>query len=167
MVAFRSQDTIIYPYPCSICVDSGKGICLNNKTCDCFSGFIGPTCVGNYEFIYLKNDHMTFFRTKDPVTTSIAHLDASQINIAAIVAGVLGGALFATIISLVLFFIWKKRMKKKACSYSPSTSTTPSTSLSSIPIVAPALYSIAALSRRSSSVTSAPTLTYHLYEELL
>ncbi|CAM4767924.1 unnamed protein product [Rotaria magnacalcarata] len=138
MVAFRSQDTIIYPYPCSICVDSGKGICLNNKTCDCFSGFIGPTCV-----------------------------DASQINIAAIVAGVLGGALFATIISLVLFFIWKKRMKKKACSYSPSTSTTPSTSLSSIPIVAPALYSIAALSRRSSSVTSAPTLTYHLYEELL
>ncbi|CAF1440416.1 unnamed protein product [Rotaria magnacalcarata] len=148
MVAFRSQDTIIYPYPCSICVDSGKGICLNNKTCDCFSGFIGPTCV-------------------DPVTTSIAHLDASQINIAAIVAGVLGGALFATIISLVLFFIWKKRMKKKACSYSPSTSTTPSTSLSSIPIVAPALYSIAALSRRSSSVTSAPTLTYHLYEELL
>ncbi|CAF4973047.1 unnamed protein product, partial [Rotaria socialis] len=134
--------------PCVICVNSGNGICLNNKTCDCFNGFIGPTC-------------------RDQATTSIAQLDASHINIAAIVAGIFGGALFATIISIVLFFIWRKRMKKKACSYSPSTSTTPSTSLSSIPIVAPALYNIASLSRRSSSVTSAPTLTYHLYEELL
>ncbi|CAF2759313.1 unnamed protein product [Rotaria sp. Silwood2] len=130
---------------CDVCVELHTHRCIN-ETCVCYAGFVGPTCA-------------------DRVTTLVSELSTSQINIAAIVAGILGGALFAVIVSLVIFFIWKRRVKKKSVTLSSSIAAT-NLSSSSVPIVVPALYNISS-SRRSSSVTSASTMTYHLYEELL
>lgn len=106
--------------------------------------------------IYILNFHLV----KDFVTTA-----ASQVNIAAVVAGVLGGALLATVICILFFILWKRRAKKKGSFQLSSLKATDSLP-SSTPVVAPALYDICLSSRRTSSVLSAPTLNYHTYEEL-
>jgi heme/copper-type cytochrome/quinol oxidase subunit 2 len=111
--------------------------------------------VCNCLFRYENTDN--FVSLKDPVTTT-----ATTINAGAIVASVLGGALFTLIVGLVVFFIWKRRVKKKSFAFSPSISTE---TTSSTPVVVPALYDMR-LSGRESTATSAPTLTYHLYDEL-
>ncbi|CAF3713128.1 unnamed protein product [Rotaria sp. Silwood1] len=129
---------------CEVCITLQTGKCIN-ETCVCHPGFVGPVCA-------------------DRVTTSVAQLSASQINISAVLAGILGGIFFGVIVSLMIFFIWKRRVKKK--SFALSSSTIATNLSSSIPVVVPALYDISS-SRRASSVTSAPTMTYHLYEELL
>lgn len=105
----------------------------------------------------------------DPITTAASVVSsASEINIGAIIAAVLGGALFTLIVGLLIFYI-RRRGKRKKLSLTPTTSTVTTTSLSSStstePVVVPALYDISY--RRTSSVISAETVTYHLYEELL
>ncbi|CAF1121284.1 unnamed protein product [Rotaria sordida] len=126
---------------CNVCVELHTGRCIN-ETCICHAGFSGIACT-------------------DRLTTLIAQISKSQINIAVVIAGILGGALFAVIVSFVVFLIWKRRFKKKLFGMSQSTIATNLSS--SIPVEVPALYNISS-SRRTSS---APTTTYHLYEELL
>jgi uncharacterized membrane protein YraQ (UPF0718 family) len=116
--------------------------------------------MSRYSFIYfnIKDNH--FLYLKDRITTS----STPQINIGAVIAGVLAGALFTLIIGLVVFFIWKRRTKKKSFTFSASNSTT-ATIPPSEPIVVPALYNLS-LSQRDSNETSPETVTYHLYDEL-
>ncbi len=93
-----------------------------------------------------------FLYLKDRPTTAAT----TQVNVGAVVAGVLGGALFTLIVGLVIFFIWKRRAKKKSFTFS-TTATIPS----SAPIVVPALYDISTSRRNSTG-----TLSYHLYDEV-
>lgn len=88
--------------------------------------------------------------------------DTRTLNVGIVVASVLGGALFTLIvICLVIFFFWRARRNKKKKLLEVSSSI-PSTE----PVIVSNLYNFA-LSQRDSSVSSAQTMTYHLYEELL
>jgi hypothetical protein len=109
----------------------------------------------NYFSIKVDDD---FFHLKDLATTG-----STPINTGAVIAGVLGGALFTLIVGLIIFFIWKRRTKAKSFKFTPSIST--DTTSPSAHVVVPALYDLAS-SGRESTVTSAPTVTYHLYDEL-
>ncbi len=105
----------------------------------------------------MKSNSFLYF--KDPVTTRSTAV--SQANIGAIIASVLGGALLTLIVGLVVFFIWKRRVKKKTLTFSPRSITIPP----SESVIVPALYDLS-LSRRDSNETSAQTVSYHIYDEL-
>lgn len=94
---------------------------------------------------------------------SASNADAKTLNVGIIVASVLGGVLFTLIVTgLVIFFFWRTRRNKKKKLLEVSSSSIPSTE----PVIVSNLYNFA-LSQRDSSVSSAQTMTYHLYEELL
>jgi len=112
--------------------------------------------MSRYKFIYFNINDKNFLYLKDRPTTAAT----TQVNVGVVVAGVLGGALFTLIVGLVIFFIWKRRAKKKSFTFSATSSTT-ATIPSSEPIVVPALYDIST-SRRDST----GTFSYHLYDEL-
>ncbi|CAF0725151.1 unnamed protein product [Adineta steineri] len=113
-------------------------------------------------------------------TTTVTDTSSSQINIGIVVAAGLGGALLTLVVGLVIFFIWKKRVKQKLIAYAASNTSTISTiqrpppplpppplpSLSRLPspIIVPALYDLP-LSRRGSTTTVTPSISYHFYEE--
>jgi len=89
--------------------------------------------------------------------------DTRTLNVGIVVASVLGGALFTLIvIGLIIFFFWRARRNKKKKKLLEVSSSTPSIE----PVIVSNLYNFA-LSHRDSSVSSGPTMTYHLYEELL
>ncbi|CAF0779402.1 unnamed protein product [Adineta steineri] len=109
-------------------------------------------------------------------TTTVTDTSSSQINIGIVVAAGLGGALLTLVVGLVVFFIWKKRVKQKLIAYAASNTSTistiqrpplpplpPLTRLPS-PIIVPALYDLP-LSRRGSTTTVTPSISYHFYEE--
>jgi heme/copper-type cytochrome/quinol oxidase subunit 2 len=89
---------------------------------------------------------------------------SSALQFGTIIAGVLGGILLTLIVGLIIYFIWKRRAKKKSLRFSGSTSTE-----ATIPpmelVVVPALYDLS-LSRQNSYETSTGTVNYHLYDEL-
>jgi len=116
--------------------------------------------MSRYKLIYFNIKDKNFLYLKDPATPS----STTQVNVGAVIAGVLGGALFTLVVGLVIFFIWKRRTKKKSFTFSATSSTT-ATVPSSVPIVVPALYDLS-LTRRNSTETSAGTMSYHLYDEL-
>ena len=109
--------------------------------------------MSRYKLIYFNINDKNFLYLKDPARTSWT----TQVNVSAIVASALGGALFTLIVGLIIFFIWKRRTKRKSFTFSATSSTTPS----SEPVVVPALYDLS-ISRRDST----RTLSYHLYDEL-
>jgi hypothetical protein len=129
---------------------------MNNQTCQCYQGHIGVTCQGMKLFISIQM-RISLFCFKDPVTTPAS---SNQINIPIIIASVLGSILCTLIVGLIIFFIWKRRVKKKSFTFSTTTSTT-ATIPPSEPVVAPALYDLS-LSRQDS----VSTVSYHLYDEL-
>lgn len=124
---------------------------------------ISWTDMYRYVIISLKQNN-NFLHLKDRVTTTKPS-PLPPLNIGAIMAGIFGGILLTLIIGLVIYFIRKRRVKKTMLKFSPSNSTTKTIS-SSEPVIVPALYDLSSPSRRDSNVTSAATMTYHLYEEL-
>jgi len=112
--------------------------------------------MSRYEVIYINTNENQFVYFKDSVTTPTP----IQINIPIIIASVLGSILCTVIVGLIIFFIWKRRVKRKSFTFSTTASAT-TTIPSSEPVVAPALYDLS-LSRQDS----VPTVSYHLYDEL-
>ncbi len=112
--------------------------------------------MSRYEVIYINTNENQFIYFKDSVTIPTP----IQINIPIIIASVLGSILCTVIVGLIIFFIWKRRVKRKSFTFSTTASAT-TTIPSSEPVVAPALYDLS-LSRQDSL----PTVSYHLYDEL-
>ncbi|CAF1433685.1 unnamed protein product [Adineta ricciae] len=148
---------------CDLCVE-GHGICIKDNTlCQCFAGFAGPTCLGIGLFVRMKCkvlDHcFSSVVYSDPVPISSTNNgNTSNVNIGAIIAGVLGGVLLTLTIGLVTFFLWRKRRGQRSKSLE-------------VPVAPPKAEPVSTLynfplSQYDSSVSSASTMTYHLYEEI-
>ena len=84
--------------------------------------------------------------------------NTSNVNIGAVIAGVLGGVLLTLTIGLVTFFLWRKRRDQRNKPLE-------------VPVAPPKAEPVSTLynfplSQYDSSVSSASTMTYHLYEEI-
>lgn len=99
----------------------------------------------------------------------VTNADAYALNAAVIAASVLGGALFTLIVGLILFFLWKRRNKKKMLPPLPPLPPpeVPPSRTSTEPLTVSTLYDFP-LSQRDSSVSCPPAMNNsHLYEDLL
>ncbi|CAF1006866.1 unnamed protein product [Adineta steineri] len=92
--------------------------------------------------------------------TSSSQTNIVTLNVGAIVASIVAGALITIIIGLIIFFIWKRRMYKNKKSSEVSSSVP-----AAQPIAVSALYNFP-ISQQNSSISSCATMEYHLYEEL-